>query len=294
MKFKMKFSNPRNISLFSSLVITAASLLIYTLSSLLFHQNINLLILLIFIIVLVPISYLILNKLLNKFIWNKIKIIYKNIHNLKAPKNTGSKKNIHIDKDIIEDVSQEVIEWSRDKSIEIEQLKKMEAYRREFIGNLSHELKTPIFNIQGYILTLLDGGLEDPGINREYLLRTEKSIDRMITIIKDIDAIAKLDSGEIKLNFVKFNILDLVNEVFDFLEIKAKEKNIKLYVSSKSDASVHVIADRESIKQVLINLVDNSLKYGIKDGKTKVSFFDMDEHVLVEVTDDGTGIGEED
>ena len=290
----MKFSNPRKIALFTSVVITAASLLIYIISSLLIHREANLWVLLIYVSVLIPLSYFILHKLLNRFFWDKIKLIYKNIHSLKVPKNTNTKKSIYIDDDIIDNVNQQVIEWSRDKSIEIDQLKKMEAYRREFVGNVSHELKTPIFNIQGYILTLLDGGLEDPSINREYLLRTEKSIDRMIMIIKDLDAIAKLDSGELKLDLKKFDIGELVNEVFDFLEIKAKEKNTRLYIGSKSEKHINVFADRESIKQVLINLVDNSLKYGITDGKTKVSFFDMDENLLIEVTDNGYGIGQED
>jgi len=289
----MKLSNPRNISLFTSIVITIVTLIIYTISSILLYNEIHFLVLLAFIVILIPLSYFVLNKLLNTFIWNKIKLIYKNIHNLKVPKKSNEKTNNQIDKDIIEKVNQQVIEWSRDKSLEIDQLKKMEAYRREFIGNLSHELKTPIFNIQGYVLTLIDGGLDDPSINKEYLLRTEKSIDRMINIINDLDAIAKLESGELMLNFIKFDIFDLTNEVLDFLEIKAKEKNTKLYISSKAVKPVFVFADRESIKQVLINLIDNSLKYGIQDGKTKISFYDMDENILIEVADNGNGINKE-
>jgi len=235
----------------------------------------------------------VLNKLLDTFIWRKIKVIYKNIHSLKAPKKTNSKRKFHIDKDIIEKVNQEVIEWSHDKSQEIEQLKKLELYRREFVGNVSHELKTPVFNIQGYILTLLDGGLEDPTINREYLLRTEKSIDRMITILNDLDAISKLESGELKLNFQKFDILGLVSEAFEFLDKKAREHNITLAFGKNTEKPIFVIADREKIKQVLINLVDNSLKYGNEKGRTKVGFFDMDEHILIEVTDNGSGIDKE-
>ncbi len=289
----MKFSNPRQISLFTSIVITIVALLIYIISSHFIDHSVHIITILIYIVILPPLSYFVLNKLLDTFIWRKIKIIYKNIHSLKAPKNTNGKKKHHIDKDIIENVNQEVIEWSRDKSYEIEQLKKLELYRREFVGNVSHELKTPVFNIQGYILTLLDGGLDDPSINKEYLLRTEKSINRMITILNDLDAIYKLESGELKLSFKRFDMVELVGEVFDFLDTKAKEHHISIVFGKNAEKPVMVIADREKIKQVLINLIDNSLKYGNENGKTKIGFFDMDEHVLIEVTDDGSGIDKE-
>lgn len=293
----MKFTNPRTISAFTAIVVTITALVINITSSLLLYDRLNVWVVLIFMAVLAPLSYLILNHLLNTFIWNKIKIIYKNIFNLKAPKGPDGKsrrKSILHEKDIIEKVNEQVLEWSDDYGKEIEQLKHLETYRREFIGNVSHELKTPIFNIQGYILTLLDGGIDDPEINKEYLKRSEKSIDRMISIVNDLDAITKLESGTLKLSFKEFDVVELVKEVFEFLDIKATERNISLYIGTKSDKPIKVIADRDKIKQVLINLIDNSLKYGGKDdGKTKVSFFDMDEHLLVEVTDNGPGIPQE-
>lgn len=293
----MKFSNPRSIALFTSGIVTLTTLLIYGVSSFIMYEKPNYPTLFIFTAVLMPLTYFVLYKLLNTYIWNKIKVIYKNIHSLKAPKKPdvlNTKKNILNEKDIIEKVNEQVMEWHSDRTKEIDQLKQMEKYRREFIGNVSHELKTPIFNIQGYILTLLDGGLEDASINREYLSRTEKSIDRMINIIHDLDAISKLESGELKMNFKKFDIIELVNEVFDFLEVKAKEHNIRLYVSRNTDKIVNVVADWDSIRQVLVNLVDNSIKYGKNGGRTKVSCFDMDEHILIEVSDNGMGVDKED
>jgi two-component system phosphate regulon sensor histidine kinase PhoR len=224
----------------------------------------------------------------------KIRIIYKTINNLKSSKDKNDLKNkINSGGGIINDVRDEVLIWAEDKTKEIEFLQKQEKFRREFIGNVSHELKTPIFNIQGYILTLLDGGLEDENVNKEYLKRTEKSIERMIMIINDLETISKLESGDQKLDYSRFDIVSLAKEVTDFYEIKAKEKNISLVFNPNNNLPVYVNADKDKIRQVLNNLVENSIKYGNNNGKTKISFFDMDENNLIEVTDDGIGIAEE-
>ena len=162
------------------------------------------------------------------------------------------------------------------------------------MGNVSHELKTPIFNIQGYVLTLLDGGLEDPTINREYLKRTEKSINRMVAIVEDLEEISMLEYGELKLKFTTFNIVELTREVIDFLEIKAQRKSHRIYFDKSYDKPIYVHADKKRIRQVLVNLIDNSIKYAKREyGKTKISFFDMDENLLLEVTDNGIGIARE-
>ena len=238
-------------------------------------------------------SFFIIKFFLEKFIYEKIKPIYKTIFNLKNQKNKDQNQD-EFNKDIISSVNQQVINWAKDKKDEIEELKKMETYRREFLGNVSHELKTPIFNIQGYILTLLDGGLEDPNINREYLLRTEKSIDRMIHIVQDLETISKFESGELIIQKQTFDIVSLVKEVFEFLEINAQKKNIQLIFNQVYEKPIMVKADKEKIRQVLINLIDNSIKYGNSDGKTKISFFDMDENMLIEITDSGIGVVQQD
>jgi len=238
-------------------------------------------------------SFFIIKFFLEKFIYEKIKPIYKTIFNLKNQKNKDQNQD-EFNKDIISSVNLQVINWAKDKKDEIEELKKMETYRREFLGNVSHELKTPIFNIQGYILTLLDGGLEDPNINREYLLRTEKSIDRMIHIVQDLETISKFESGELIIQKQTFDIISLVKEVFEFLELNAQKKNIHLIFNQVYEKPIMVKADKEKIRQVLINLIDNSIKYGNSDGKTKISFFDMDENMLIEITDSGIGVVQQD
>ncbi|NVN94407.1 MAG: sensor histidine kinase [Bacteroidetes bacterium] len=247
-----------------------------------------------FSILLFSFSFFIIRYSVEKFIYEKIRIIYKTIHNLKVSKQNFRDRQ-RGSSDLLESVNQEVLDWVENKSQEIEDLKKLEVYRREYIGNVSHELKTPIFNIQGYILTLLDGGLEDTSINKEYLLRTEKSINRMIAIIQDLEEISKLESGELKLEFSKFDLIALVKEVIEFLEIKAKKRKVKLVLSPTNEKQIIVRADKKRIRQVLSNLIENSVKYSVDDKAiTKISFFDMDEHILVEVTDNGIGVSETD
>ncbi len=193
--------------------------------------------------------------------------------------------------DVLSTIKKSLMEWSSDKASEIDQLKEMERYRKEFLGNVSHELKTPIFNIQGYILTLLDGGLEDPSVNRLYLERSEKSINRMIHIVEDLESIARLESGELQLEIEQFDMMRLVDEVFEMEERAAEEAKIQLEVERKQ---VLVNADRKRIMEVVNNLVVNSIKYGRRNGTTTVSFAEKDSLWWISVTDNGIGIAEKD
>lgn len=287
----MKYSDPRKLSLNVSFFVVIFAGIIYSAISLIFF-NFSLYVLLSLMAGLYVFIYFLFKFTLERFIYDKIKVIYKTIHNLKTPRD--KKKNIEIKADTIESVNREVQEWGEVQMKEIEQLKQMAKYRREFLGNISHELKTPIFNIQGYVLTLLDGGLEDPSINKRYLLKTEKSINRMIAIVEDLEEISHLESGELQLHLTKFDIAGLFRDIFDFLEIKARKKNNTLYFGGSYDKPVWVTADKKKIRQVLINLVDNAIKYGKENnGYTEISFFDMDENILVEVTDNGEGIPKE-
>jgi two-component system phosphate regulon sensor histidine kinase PhoR len=238
-------------------------------------------------------SYFIYRYILEKFIYDKIKLIYKTIHTLKS-KISFKEMDLSLNKDIISKVNEEVSEWAQDRKQEIEELKKLEAYRREFLGNVSHELKTPLFNIQGYILTLLDGGLDDPSINKEYLERSGKNIERMISIVEDLEVISRFETGEMKLDIINFDIVALATDVIELLEVKARKKNIRLNLSREYEKPLFVRGDKERIRQVLINLLDNSIKYGTENGKTKVSFFDMDENLLIEITDNGIGVDSKD
>jgi two-component system, OmpR family, phosphate regulon sensor histidine kinase PhoR len=285
---KLNYSDPNKLAATNALIITAFAVAANTLAVYFSGGQPGLLLILGINVLLSVIAYIIFRFTLEKFIYEKIKIIYKTIRNLKLPKDGGrpAMKGAALDK-----VNQEVIEWSENKKKEIEELKKMAKYRREFLGNVSHELKTPIFNIQGYVLTLLDGGLDDPTINKEYLLRTEKSINRMIAIVEDLETISHLESSELMLNVSRFDIISLTREVIEFLEIKSKKRNKAIFFGGNYDKPVYVSADKERIRQVFINLIDNSIKYGNpENGKTKISFFDMDENVLAEITDNGNGI----
>ena len=236
--------------------------------------------------------YLIVFYSLQKFILEKLRPVYKTIFSQQQADEKLRFEND--DEEIVQDVQDDVMQWARKKTREISQLKQLEKYRREFLGDVSHELKTPVFNIQGYILTLLDGGLEDKKINRRYLERTEKSVNRLISIINDLESIARLESGELKLEFQKFDIVKLVREVFEEHDMMARGRNIKMKLAHAHHKPVVVRADRKRIMEVLNNLIVNSIRYGKEGGKTTIDLLEMDTIILVEITDDGIGIAEKD
>ena len=203
-------------------------------------------------------------------------------------------KKVALNEDILGNVNREVMDWQQNRSDEIEELKKLETFRKEFLGNVSHELKTPIFNIQGYIHTLLDGAMDDKEVNTQYLQRAVKSAERLALIVEDLEAISKLESGELILDQRTFDIYDLVKDMYESSEMKAKEKNISLGFKDGVEKSFYVYADKDRIRQVIVNLVINSIKYGKENGTTLTGFYDMDENVLIEITDNGIGIDTKD
>ena len=228
-------------------------------------------------------TFIFVRWLVDKFIYNKIKLIYKNISDNKAK--PGYLEGVDLNQ-----VDEDVSEWNENRENEIEKLEIRESYRRQFVGNVAHELKTPIFNIQGYIDTLLDGAIEDPNINRKFLERANKSVSRMIYIVEDLDAITKLEGGKIDIEEEPVDIIELILDVVDQLEMKAKKRNVSLVVEDSRLSRYMVEADVEKIKQVLINLMVNAIKYGNEDGEVLVRTFDMDENILIEVADNGNGI----
>jgi two-component system phosphate regulon sensor histidine kinase PhoR len=236
-------------------------------------------------------SFIFIYYLIEKYIVSKIKIIYKLIHNLKLGKDLKDAIGDHVSADPINDVEKEVKEWAKQKKSEIEDLKKQEQFRRDFLSNVSHEFKTPLFAIQGYIEALQDD-MDDPQLAKQFLDKAAKNVDRLSYLVKDLDEISKLESGEIPINYSKFRINDLIREVIESLEIKAENHHIRISFKDKYDSPIVVNADREKIRQVLVNLIDNSFKYGKEGGTTAVRLYDMHEQVLVEVTDDGIGIEE--
>ena len=196
----------------------------------------------------------------------------------------------------VENISEELTAWADDNDKEIARLKQNEAFRKQYLGNVAHELKTPIFNIQGYISTLLDGGLEDELINRKYLERAEKSIDRLINIVSDLDTISKLENDMNRLKMEEFDIVALTKEIVEQLEIEAAKRSIRLSVKGADSlpSPFWVTADKHFVGQVLVNLITNSIHYGKDGGTTRIRFRDMADKVLVEVEDTGIGIPKED
>ena len=228
---------------------------------------------------------------LKKYIYRKIKLIYKTIHRRKL--NTKEKTNlIDVNEDIIGEVEKEVEEWSTDQMEEIESLRSYEEYRRKFVGDISHELKTPIFNIQGYLDTLLEGAMDDKKVRKKFLNRASTNAERLTTIVEDLEAITRLESGKLILDFQEFSIKKLVEECFEDLEMKMGERGVSLVLKQGAGTPYNVKADKENIRQVLMNLLTNSIKYGKKNGETKVAFYEMGEQILVEVSDNGSGIEE--
>jgi two-component system phosphate regulon sensor histidine kinase PhoR len=188
-------------------------------------------------------------------------------------------------------LTREVKKFATNKKLEIEMLKVREEYRREFLGNVSHELKTPLFTVQGYLSTVLDGGIKDKIMRQNYLERAEKGVERLIRIVEDLDMITKLEVGNLQLNTTTFDIVPLIQEVFDLLEMKASKKDIILMFDMKYSKPIYVDADKEKIEQVLINLIVNSIKYGKDKGTTEVSIEQLTKNLLlVRVKDDGEGI----
>jgi two-component system, OmpR family, phosphate regulon sensor histidine kinase PhoR len=237
-------------------------------------------------------SFIVFYYLIEKYVYSKIKLIYKLIHNLKLGRDLRDALGEHTSADPINDVEAEVKEWAKQKKSEIDELRKQEKFRRDFLSNISHEFKTPLFAIQGYIEALQDDDFDDRELAQQFLAKAAKNVDRLSYLIKDLDEISKLESGEIPINLTRFKINDLIKEVFESMEAKARQHNIKLIFKQKYDEGILVNADREKIRQVLVNLVDNSFKYGKEEGSTSVSLFELHDQVLVEVTDDGIGIEE--
>lgn len=237
-------------------------------------------------------SYFSVRYFLEKLILRRIKVIYKII--------SDAKKSLPVDKPIsefmnfsLESVENEVEQWAENTRLEINSLKSLELYRKQFVGDVSHELKTPLFSVQGYLHTLIEGGMYDEKVNLKYLQRALANTERLQFIVEDLDMIHKLESDTEDLNIENFDIRKLSQEIMDDLEMMANDEKIKLIFKNGADNNFVVHADREKIRKVLINLITNSIKYGKENGRTKVSFYDMDKNILIEVSDDGIGIKEE-
>lgn len=286
--FKTKNLSPNQLSAFTALILSIpVGIGFYVVSDTLTVAGIS-------VVVTFLGSYLLIRSVLQSFIYRKIKLIYKFIYQTKASKKEEMYYKYILPQKSIDEVREDVEKWAEQRKAEIEALKSMEAYRKEFLQNLSHEFKTPIFAIQGYVDTLLQGALDNPSVNKRFLENASRNVERMVNLVNDLDEISKLESGEQPLNKKTFIIQDLIKEVYDSLSIKSNKKNIKTTIKKGCEAPIHVYADKEKMRQVMINLVDNAIKYGKLDGNIVASIYKTDEtHVLVEISDDGIGIAEE-
>ena len=239
-------------------------------------------------------SYGLILFMVQSFVYRKIKLIYKLIYQTKASKREEFYYKNILPQKSIDEVREDVENWAHQRKAEIEALQQNEAYRKEFLQNLSHELKTPIFAIQGYVDTLLNGALNNPEVNIKFLGSTARNIERLVNLVDDLDEISKLEGGELLLDKSNFVIQDLVKEVFESLSNKAEDKQIKMAIKKGCEVALSVFADKEKIRQVLTNLIDNSNKYGKTNGLIEASVYKIDgEKILIEISDDGAGIAEE-
>jgi two-component system phosphate regulon sensor histidine kinase PhoR len=227
------------------------------------------------------------------FIYRKIKLIYKTIHSLKTQKYDAQLSKYSLLNDPISKMNKEVISWARDQKQQMEELKRLADFRKEFLGNVSHELKTPIFNLQGYIHTLIDGAIDDPEVNVRFLRKAAKSADRLSDLVADLLAISQLESGELVIEMERFDMNALVKDVYEQLEVRAKERGISLIIKEGCNKPFWVFGDRYRIRQVVLNLVNNSIKYGKELGTTTAAYYDMDENILIEIGDNGEGISQD-
>ncbi|NRA92996.1 MAG: sensor histidine kinase [Psychroserpens sp.] len=283
--YKFAFRTSMYITIFLTLLL---SVFLYILHSFELQAK-DIIYLLVFAVLTYGLSFVVIQFRVERFIYKRVKQIYDDLTLLEST----SLRNQPITTDMAT-LTEEIDKYAKDKKLEIETLKVREEYRKEFLGNVSHELKTPLFTVQGYLLTLLDGAIEDKKVSQKYLNRANKGLERLIYIVKDLDMITKLEVGDLRLNIENFNIVELVENVFELLEMKAAKKKITLTFDMDYTEPIMVSADKERIQQVLTNLVVNSIKYGREKGTTEISIENLIKNkVIVRVTDNGEGISNE-
>ena len=282
----MKLKRSYKFAYKSSFLIALFSFLAAVLLTKIFYNEVSLYFALLISVLVFLFSFILIQFRVERFIYRRVKKIYDEVSLLDVEE--LSKMSITSN---IETLSKEVKRFAEDKRLEIELLQIREEYRREFLGNVSHELKTPLFTVQGYLLTLMEGAIKDKSIRNKYLERANKGVERLINIVKDLDMIARLESGNLNPTIETFNIIGLIQNVFDLLEIKAKKREIYLTFDKKYETPILVKADVERIEQVLINLIENSIKYGKQKGNTIVSIKNYSsKQFIIKVTDNGEGV----
>jgi len=281
----ISFKKTYKFAVKSAFYITFFSMVFLTLLLYYFNQ-VSYVLITVFTISIYLFSFFVVQYRVERFIYRRVKKIYDDVSLLDST--TFRSQPITTD---MATLTKEVKKFATDKKLEIETLKVREEYRREFLGNVSHELKTPLFTVQGYISTLLDGAANDKVLRKKYLERAEKGVERLIYIVKDLDMITKLETGDLNLDYSIFDIVETIKNVFDLLEMRASKKKITLTFDTKYSKPIYVRADQEKIQQVITNLVMNSIKYGKEGGTTEVSIEDLvNKKIIIRITDNGEGI----
>jgi two-component system phosphate regulon sensor histidine kinase PhoR len=285
--FSIKNISPGQLSFFTALSLAIPiSLLVF------FIEKKWVPVLVSFLVILVG-GYLLISFVLERFIYRKIKLIYKFIYQTKASKREETYYKYILPKKSIDEVREDVEAWATENKQEVELLRANEQFRKEFLQNLSHEFKTPVFAIQGYVDTLLNGALENPDVNKRFLEKTATNVERLTNLLSDLDEISRLERGELSLFKQNFVIQELIKETFESISIIAVQKNIRCTIKKGCESPLTVFADKEKVRQVLLNLVENSIKYGKQNGTITASMYNTDgKHILVEISDDGIGIPE--
>ena len=285
----MKFKKTYSFALWSSIYLTLSSGILAFIIYFIFFEGKQFLGFFILLSLVFILSFWIIQNRAEKFIYERIKKIYDDVSFLSADEFSRASATTNI-----EALSKSVKDYVEGKRIEIENLTEKDSFRREFLGNVSHELKTPLFTVQGYLLTLIEGGVNDKLIRDKYLARANKGVERLVAIVKDLDMIAKLEMDGLKMNKEVFNAIELIQNVFDLFEMRAKKRNISLQFDKVYDFPVFAMGDVERIEQVLINLIVNSIKYGKTNGITTVGVESYNENkFIIKVIDNGEGIKEE-
>ena len=285
----MQSNSPRSLSIYISLFVSLFSITLIIITFWYKETDIGLWLMLLIFLLIFGVTFTLVYFTLERFIYHKIKLLYRATQMFRVDKDID-RLDLDMNTDILGKLSKDIARWMVDQHKTIDQLKERESFRRDFIGNLAHELKTPVFSIQGYILTLLEGGLEDENINRLFLERAAVSVDRITNLLEDLDEIYKLESGQLNLKKERINLTKLTYEAVNEIEFKAQKKNIKIKIQDPKEKEVWIFADRDKIVQVITNLLNNAITYSKENGNVSIKSNLLDKKILLEIEDEGVGI----
>lgn len=285
--FSTKNISPRQLSAFTALVLAIPlSLLVWLIEKNWIWASAA-------FVLIFGACFLLISFVLERFIYRKIKLIYKFIQRTKATPKEETYYKYVLPQKSIDEVREDVEAWAAANEKEIAILKQNERFRKEFLQNLSHEFKTPVFAIQAYVDTLLQGALANPEVNKKFLEKTASNIGRLTNLLNDLDEISSLERGELILYKQNFVVQELIREVYESLSLIAESNSIICSIKKGCESPLTVFADKEKIRQVITNLIENSIKYGKKNGHIVASMYKTDgKHILIEISDDGIGISE--